>query len=161
MASPAVLNTEPWCFFTKSENTTAARLKLPPPDPRHRGADYRLTPKGMGVTVANRAAFWAYEDVALPITPGFDERALGAALDGWSRTYKAQAWVTGAPVTRSRHGLLVYRSQDLPEFDRRVALPAPEVTASTFAQIRSAYGERTARFVALQFEHPWGAVTAW
>jgi putative intracellular protease/amidase len=140
---------------------TAARLRLPPPDPRHRGSDYQLTAKGMAVTVANRAAVWAREDVALPIAPGFDERALGAALDAWSRTYKSEAWVTGAPVTRSRHGLLVYRSQDLPKFDRRVALPAPEVTASVFAQIRKAYGERTARFVALQFEHPWGAVSAW
>ena len=140
---------------------TAARLKLPPPDPRHRGSDYRLTLKGMGLTVANVASFWGREDVALPIAPGFDERALGAALDGWSRTYRSRAWVTGAPVTRSRHGLFVYRSQYLPPFDRRVALPAPEVTASTFAQIRKAYGERTARFVALQFEHPWGAVTAW
>lgn len=140
---------------------TAARLRLPPPDPRHAAADYRLTLKGMGLTVGNLAAFWAREDVALPIAPGFDERALGAALDGWSRTYRSSAWVAGAPVTRSRHGLLVYRSQDLPAFDRRAPLPSPEVTASTFAQIRQAYGERTARFVALQFEHPWGAVTAW
>jgi putative intracellular protease/amidase len=141
---------------------TAARLRLPPPDPRHDGRDFRLTGNGMALVVGNAAAIWNHENVALPLAAGFDERALGAALDGWSRTYRSTAWVTGAPATRSRHGLVVYRSRDLPDrFDRRIPLPEPEVTASTFAQIRQAYGERTARFVALQFEHPWGAVTAW
>lgn len=140
---------------------TAARLRLPAPDPRHEGGDYRLTLKGMAVTVANRAAFWAREDVALPLAPGFDERALGAAMDGWSRTYRSSAWVEGAAATRSRRGLVVYRSRDLPTLERRAPLPSPEVTASVFGQIRRAYGERTARFVALQFEHPWGAVSAW
>jgi hypothetical protein len=70
--------------------------------------------------------------------------------------------VTGPAAARGKRGLVVYRSRDLPaRFDRKVTLPPPEVTPATFAQIRAAYGERTARFVALQFEHPWGAVSAW
>jgi hypothetical protein len=27
-------------------------------------------------------------DVAVPLSPGFDELAFGTALDGWSRTYR-------------------------------------------------------------------------
>ena len=46
-------------------------------------------------------------------------------------------------------------------FDRSVALPAPDVMLATFDQVRRAYGETTARFVALQFEHPYGAISAW
>lgn len=141
---------------------TAQRLSLPLPDARHDGDDYRLTPRGMWTTVSNRAAFWGQEDVAIPLTPGFDELAFGTALDAWSRTFRSDAWATGAPVTRSRHGLLVHRSRELPDrFDRTVALPGPDVLTRTFAAVRQAYGEETARFVALQFEHPWGAVSAW
>jgi putative intracellular protease/amidase len=141
---------------------TAHRLALPLPDQRHDGRDYRLTLKGMGVTVGNRIAFWNREKVALPLTPGFDELAFGTALDAWSRTYRSKAWATGAPATVSRHGLTVYRAETLPNrFDRTQALPKPDAAVRTFEQIRQAYGEPTARFVALQFEHPWGAVSAW
>jgi putative intracellular protease/amidase len=141
---------------------TAQRLRLPLPDPRHNGADYHLTPKGMAQVVLNRVAFWGHEKVAIPLSPGFDELAFGTALDAWSRTYRSMAWAVGAPATTSRHGLVVYRSRTPPEhFDRRVALQAPDVMVRTFAQIGRAYGEPTARFVALQFEHPYGAVSAW
>lgn len=141
---------------------TARRLSLPAPDPRHDGGDYRLTPRGMGVVMANRLAVWTHEDVALPLTPGFDELAFGTALDAWSRTYRSTAWATGPASVRSRHGLVVYRSRTLPaRFDRQVALPGPDIMRNTFAEVRRAYGEPTARFVALQFEHPWGAIGAW
>ena len=141
---------------------TARRLSLPLPDPRHDGSDYRLTLRGMAQVVANRLMVWRHEKVAVPLSPGFDEIAFGTALDAWSRTYRSTAWATGAPSVRSRHGLVVYRSATPPErFDRRVALPAPDVMLATFAQVRRAYGETTARFVALQFEHPYGAIGAW
>lgn len=141
---------------------TARRMALPTPDQRHDGRAYRLTLKGMGVTVGNRIAFWNHETVALPLTPGFDELAFGTALDAWSRTYRSRAWAVGAPATVSRHGLTVYRAATVPDrFDRTLALPGPDAAARTFDAIRRAYGEPTARFVALQFEHPWGAVDAW
>ena len=109
-----------------------------------------------------RLAFWRRENVALPLSAGFDELAFGIALDAWSRTYRSTAWAAGAPCTRSRHGLLVYRSRTPPtRFDRTVALPGPGAAEATFEQIRGAYGEATARFVALQFEHPYGAISAW
>lgn len=142
---------------------TAQRLRLPLPDPRHDGQDYHLTLPGMGVTVANRLAFWRREAVALPIAPGFDELAFGTALDAWSRTSRSEAWAVGAPSTFSRHGLLIYRSRTPPaRFERKITAPRRgDVMETTFAQIGQAYGEPTARFVALQFEHPYGAVSAW
>jgi putative intracellular protease/amidase len=141
---------------------TARRLGLALPDPKHRGEDYRLTARGAGLVIANRLAFWRDEDVALPLSPGFDELAFGAALDGWSRTYRSTAWAVAAPSAVSRHGLVVYASRGLPaRFERQVALPGAEPMQRTFDQIRTAYGEPTARFVALQFEHPYGAVSAW
>ncbi len=45
-------------------------------------------------------------------------------------------------------------------FDRTAVLPATNAMVGVFEQIRAAYGESTARFVALQFEHPYGAVGA-
>ncbi|MDP3745500.1 MAG: DJ-1/PfpI family protein [Phenylobacterium sp.] len=141
---------------------TAQRLGLPPPDPRHAGQDYRLTPRGMGLVVSNLAAFWRHEEVALPLSNGLDEIAFGTALDAWSRTYRSTAWAVGARSVTTRHGLSVYRAASLPErFDRRVVLPRGEAMVATFAQIGRAYGETTARFVALQFEHPYGAVSGW
>ena len=85
-AEPATLHLLEGLAGREAMLATARKLKLPPPDPRHAGDDFRLTLKGMALTVGNLAAFWAREDVALPIAPGFDERALGAARDGWSRT---------------------------------------------------------------------------
>ncbi|MFN3513492.1 MAG: DJ-1/PfpI family protein [Phenylobacterium sp.] len=159
---PATLNLLRELAGEEVMRETAQRLGLPLPDPRHRGEDYRLTLRGMGLVVGNLAAFWRREDVAVPLSAGFDEIAFGTAIDAWSRTYRSTAWATGAPSTVSRHGLAVYRSRGLPDrFDREVALPGPDVMARTFAQVRSAYGEPTARFVALQFEHPYGAVSAW
>jgi len=141
---------------------TARRMGLSPPDQRHDGDDFRLTLKGMGLVVANKLTFWRHEDVGVPLASGMDELALGVALDGWSRTYRSLAWTAGPASAVSRHGLIIYRSQEPPErFDRQVALPGKNVDLAVFQQIRKAYGEPTARFVALQFEHPWGAVSAW
>lgn len=141
---------------------TAQRLGLPAPDQRHRGEDYRLTLKGALTVMANRLAFWRREKVAVPLTPGMDELAFGEAIDAWSRTYLSTAWASGPARVTTRHGLLIYRSRDLPEhFDRTVDLPRRAAVETTFEQIGEAYGDRTGRFVALQFEHPYGAVTAW
>lgn len=140
---------------------TARRMRLPPPDQRHRGDAFHLTARGAGLVVANLAAFWGHEDVAVPLSQGVDEFALGTVLDAWSRTYRSKAWAVGAPSVTSRRGLRIYRSRVEPaRFGRTVGLPAAEVMEATFGQISRAYGAPTAHFVALQFEHPYGAVDA-
>lgn len=140
---------------------TASRLDLPLPDARHEGEAFRLTVKGATRVVLNQAAFWRWQDVGVPLAPGFDEMAFGTVLDGWSRTYRSEAWATGPARAVSRHGLTVIRHEAPPAtFDRIAALPTRRPMESMFSEIQTAYGPTTARFVALQFEHPWGAVPA-
>jgi putative intracellular protease/amidase len=140
---------------------TAQRLSLPLPDQKHSGEQFRLTVRGASLVVTNLMAFWRRENVAIPLSPGFDERAFGGALDAWSRTYRSTAWAVAAGGVASRHGLVVHPSPNPPAaFDREVPPPAGPMAAN-FDQIRAAYGEATAGFVALQFEHPDGAVGAW
>ena len=140
---------------------TAQRMGQPLPDPRHDGRRYHLTLAGMATVALNRAQFWAQEDVAIPLAPGFDELALGTALDAWSRTYRSTGWAVGPAGATSRHGLQVYGAKRLPvRFDRQAELPNAGVMARTFAAVSKAYGRATGRFVALQFEHPAGAVDA-
>jgi putative intracellular protease/amidase len=161
-AEPASLNLLRELAGEATMRETARRLRLPLPDQRHRGEDFHLTARGAGLVVANRAAFWRHEAVAVPLSQGLDELAFGTAMDAWSRTYRSTAWAVGAPSAISRHGLLLYRGRTLPtRFDRKVALPQADAMEATFDQIRVAYGAPTARFVALQFEHPYGAISAW
>lgn len=139
---------------------TAARMGQPLPDPTHDGTRYRLTLAGMATVAINRALFWRHEDVAIPLAPGFDELALGTAIDAWSRTWRSTAWATGEAGVVSRHGLRFHGAKAPPaRFDRQVALPGPDVMTRTFAAVSRAYGAATGRFVALQFEHPAGAVS--
>ena len=138
---------------------TAKRLGLAEPDSRHDGQNYRLTWQGAGLVVANRIAFWRHERVALPLEPGIDELAFGTALDAWSRTYRSTAWATGPAAVTSRHGLVIQPGPNQPaDFDRQVPVNPADSMVATFERIGAAYGERTARFVALQFEHPYGVV---
>ena len=161
-SSPASLNLLRELAGEEVMRTTAARMQLAAPDQRHNGRDFRLTLKGATRVVLNRSLFWRWQDVGVPLAPGFDELAFGTVLDGWSRTYRSEAWAAGPVSATSRHGLIVYRHKDPPaRFDRMANLPASRPMETMFGQIQTAYGPTTARFVALQFEHPWGAVTAW
>jgi len=141
---------------------TARRMGLPAPDPRHAGEDFRLNGAGIGVAAGNVLAFWRRDDVAVTLSPGFDELSFATVLDGWSRTYRSTAWAVAASGVTSRRGLVVYGDKARPaRFDREAPLPGGGAMEAMFGQIRSAYGEPTARFVALQLEHPYGAVSAW
>ncbi|MFJ5489227.1 hypothetical protein ACIKTA_17410, partial [Hansschlegelia beijingensis] len=83
-------------------------------------------------------------------------------LDAWSRTYLSTAWAVGPATVISRRGLMLHPSPSPPSrLDREVPVPNSGPMASTFEPIRAAYGEPTARLVALQFEHPYGAASAW
>lgn len=141
---------------------TARRMGLAAPDQRHAGADYRLTADGIRVAAGNVLSFWRRDDVGVPLTPGFDELGFATALDGWSRTYRSTAWAVGPASVTSRHGLTIHPDRSPPRrFDRQVTPGGPGAMEAMFGQIRSAYGEPTARFVALQLEHPYGALSAW
>ncbi len=141
---------------------TTRRLHLAEPDPRHDGTDFRVGLRQAAQVMLNRLAVWQYENVAVPLSPGFDESALGIVLDAWSRTYRSKAWATCNGRATSRHGLVVTASPDSPKrYARTVTLPGSDAMEMTFKEVREAYGEATARLVAWQFEHPYGAVSAW
>jgi putative intracellular protease/amidase len=141
---------------------TAQRLSLPLPDQRHNGRDFHLTTHAKTAVIGNTLAVWGHQAVAVPISPGFDELAFASALDGWSRTYRSNAWATGPASVTSRHGLTVFRAASLPaRFDRQATLRSAGAMEGMFGDIQAAYGASTARFVAMQLEHPWGAASLW
>jgi putative intracellular protease/amidase len=139
---------------------TAAQLNLPAPMPEHDGAAFRLTSGALGTAASNSLSFWRRETVAIPLAAGFDELAFAIQLDGWSRTYRSTAWAVGEGVVVSRHGLRVRGSGKPPaRYDRTLDLRADSFDG-LFRGLERAYGGATARFVALQLEHPYGAVRA-
>ena len=141
---------------------TAGRLGLAQPDPRHAGGDYRLASGPLSVAARNAAAFWRRDDVQVALSPGMDEFSFAAVLDGWLRTYRSTAWATGPATVVSRRGLTIHADPAAPKrFDRQASLPATGPIEGMIDQVRAAYGQSTARFVALQLEHPYGALSAW
>jgi putative intracellular protease/amidase len=134
---------------------TAARLGLDAPSVAHNGAGFRLDAGTVGLALANKVSVWGYQRVSVPITDGFDDLGFAAALDGWSRTFRSKAWATApAKGATSRHGLTVLAAPGKRHYDRTIR-PAPgEPEPVVLAEIRAAYGADTARFVALQVEHP-------
>ena len=107
------------------------------------------------LAAANSASLWNLEKVGIPVADGFDDLGFAAALDGWSRTFRSKAWVEApAAGATSRHGLTVFAAPGRRHYDRTVR-PAPgEPEPVVLGEIRAAYGADTARFVALQVEHP-------
>lgn len=141
---------------------TARRLGLATPDPRHAGGDYRMASGPIRVGAGNALAFWRRDDVRVALSPGVDELSFAAVLDGWSRTYRSTAWATGPATVVSRRGLTIHADPAAPKrFGRQAALPASGAIEGMIDQVRTAYGQPTARFVALQLEHPYGALSAW
>ena len=141
---------------------TAARLGLPAPDPRHAGADFHLNRRSIAVAIGNAVRPWGRENIAVKLNPGFDELGVGMMLDGWSLTYRSNAWAVAPGGVISRHGLTILGSTTPPKrFARTLEPTGVRAMEATIAQIRVAYGDPTARFVALQLEHPYGAISAW
>lgn len=136
---------------------TAQRLGLEGPSPVHNGAAFKLDGGIYGLAAGNAASLWRHETVAIPLAEGFDDLAFAAQIDGWSRTYRSKAWVTApAGGVTSRHGLTVFPARGTRSYDRTLKAVSGEPEQATLAEIRAAYGADTARFVALQLEHPEG-----
>ena len=134
---------------------TARRLGLAPPVQAHDAGSYAFRGDAVGTAAGNVLGFWRHERVAVPLSEGFDELAFGAALDGWTRTYRAKAYAV-APLggVTSRGGLTVFASDRLPRFSRQVRLARQAPIEEMLDEVATAYGAPTARFVALQLEHP-------
>jgi putative intracellular protease/amidase len=134
---------------------TARRLRLTPEGRLHDASVYRLNGEAMSTAAGAAVAFLGRQQVAVELKDGFDELAFGSVLDGWTRTYRAKAWaVAPAGGATSRGGLTILPADHLPHFSRQVPLPATDPMDAMLGQVRAAYGPASARFVALQLEHP-------
>ncbi|WP_309643324.1 DJ-1/PfpI family protein [Phenylobacterium sp.] len=133
---------------------TARRLGLPAPSRDHDATVYRLNANVVGTAAGNVLAFWRHDSVALKLEAGFDELAFGAALDGWTRSYRAKAWAVAPGGVTSRGGMTIYGADQLPAFDRMARLANARAIEAMLGDLGEAYGDPTARFVALQLEHP-------
>ncbi|WP_304171238.1 DJ-1/PfpI family protein [Phenylobacterium aquaticum] len=134
---------------------TAARLGLDRPSIAHDARAYQLAPPMLQTAAGNLLAFWGHQKVAVAAGPGFDDLAFATELDGWSRTLRSKAYaVTPAQGAVSRHGLTVLGVTELPGASRQAKLRRGEPIPLMIGDITAAYGRPTARFVALQLEHP-------
>lgn len=110
--------------------------------------------------IGNKLAVWRHEDVGLPVRDGVSDIALVLAADTWARTYRSKALTLADSATvRTRYGidLIVDRPGRQPQVDQM--LPALDerrparALDTALAQIASAYGDSTARLIAVQLEY--------
>lgn len=134
---------------------TAARMGLAAPTAAHDGTAFRLTGEAMMTVAGNGGMFWRRDRAALKLADGFDDLAFAATLDGWSRTFRSEAVVMAPGGVTSRLGVRVFGPMHPPRFTRELRLAGGEPFDSMLAAVAEAYGEPTARFVALQLEHPY------
>lgn len=131
---------------------TAARLNLAPPSQAHDGAAFRIGRDAALAGLSSWANAWRGEKIAVRIADGFDELAFATALDAWSRTNRSEAYPSQSAV--SRHGLAVI-APPRPARAQRVIEARNGDPAAALQDIAAAYGEATARYVALTLEHPY------
>lgn len=124
----------------------------------HDSGAYRIGDKA-STLLANSAAKWKHEEVALPVKDGVDEIALALTADSWSRTFRSQAvTLASAAKVRTRSGLtLIVDRNGIAGIERVLApvestLPAGALDR-TLAQISTTYGKSTARLVSVQLEY--------
>lgn len=140
---------------TPTMRATAARLGLETPSANHNGAAFKVDGAHAGLATGNYLAVWNHQAVSVPIADGFDDLWFAASLDGWSRTFRSKAYATSvAGTVTSRRGLVVLSDGKPRSYARSLVAGRSEPERGVLAELARAYGKDTARFVALQLEHP-------
>ncbi len=140
----------------------AQELGLARWDARHASGAFAFTRPFAVTVLANAAAFWRREELALPLAPGVDEVSLALVADAWSRTYRSRAvtFSSGADPLPTRSGLRVVPDQVGAPGARALLVPAfgeerpAEALDAALRGIATRYGVRTAEVVAMQLEYP-------
>jgi putative intracellular protease/amidase len=143
----------------------AQELGLARWDARHASGAFTFTRPFAATVLANGAAFWRREELALPLAPGVDEVSLALVADAWSRTYRSRAvtFASSAGPLPTRSGLRVVPDQ-VGAPDRAPLVPAfgderpAEALDGALRGIAARYGARTAEVVAMQLEYPGAAL---
>lgn len=129
---------------------------------RHASERFHLGGGQIETIALNFLSFWSHEDLGIEIRPGVDEIALALEAEAWSATYRSTAFTVAGrrdPV-RGLHGPLIVPERLETERAHLRMLPEPETARPLRAldlalkDIASDYGERTARWVAIQMEYP-------
>ena len=138
--------------------TLAAELGVEDWGRSHNSNAWRLG-GGLWTLAANSAARWKHEDVGVPVSNGVDDIALALTADSWSRTHRSKAiTLASSAVVRTRYGLHLHADRNSRTGIERMLnavdgeRPAKALERS-LAGISAAYGNKTARLVAVQLEH--------
>jgi transcriptional regulator GlxA family with amidase domain len=132
--------------------------------PRHNSEQFRLTAATYAAALGNKAMFWRYEELGIPVAAGVDEIRVALIADAYHRTRRSPTFLVGdssAPV-RTRRGLALHPDRragaaEAPERMLSLLEQVPPVQAldQALADISADYGRRTAALVALSMEYEW------
>lgn len=121
----------------------------------HDGKSFGISASDVLTGGRNYLLPWRHEDVAVRLSDGVDELALGTTVDLLFRTLAATTTTVAAkPLIRGRRGLKIVPdvSRTTPEVDRSIDIAAGDFD-SLLATIEQRYGRPTRRLVALQIEY--------
>lgn len=124
----------------------------------HRSDDFKLHTPDLYTAATNWIAFWAHEEIGIPVSAGINEVTLALRADAYARTYRTDV-VTLSPSSdeiRTRGGLFIL--PDNPQAPDRILETLDDINSITALEmalrdIAERYGEPTADFVALQMEY--------
>jgi hypothetical protein len=129
----------------------------------HNSDAFKLTTRQIYVGLSNYLKFWSHGVIGVPVATGVDELALALTAEAYSRTWRSSALTVAATNenVRTRRGLTVIPdrvvggrnlpSRILPSVEQGLPVTALDQALDGIA---TAYGTRTAAFVALQLEYP-------
>lgn len=126
----------------------------------HDSGRFSLSTRDVTTAARNWLAFWDYERVGLPVSPGTDEIALGLTADALARTYRSSVVTLSATpgAVHLQHGIRLRPDiiGDGSGLDRIETVQGPPRAAldHALASIERVHGAATADFVALQIEYP-------
>jgi putative intracellular protease/amidase len=140
----------------------AHELGVPAWDTSHDSDRFQLDRTHVETAAANWLAFWRWETIGVPASPGVDELGLAFTADALGRTYRSSAVVvtTGIAPIVTRRGLTILPEPTAAKPDHIERIPRGDegparALDGTLEAVASRYGPATASFVALQLEYPW------
>ena len=132
--------------------------------PRHNSSEFELTAGGFLTALSNKVMFWRHEILGLEVASGVDEIRVALMADTYGRTRRSLA-LTVAPSSQpipTRRGLTLYPDLVAGESDdpdrilsQMESLPPLQALDRALSDIATAYGPKTAAFVALTMEYSW------
>jgi len=131
-------------------------------DARHASGAFRLTRPFAMTVLANRLAFWNWEELGIRLEAGMDEVSLAIVADAWSRTYRSHATsyaaspdsvatMNGVRIVPDRADLSWPEGRRLPMFSDRKPADALNLTLEAIAM---RFGAGTTDVVTMQLEYP-------